>query len=588
MNPLSPYHSTSSEVLLKRFRLWRRQYLHVVIYTSLFWIFVDVFFIMLFSDCTKEIIIPCSSSLSTNKNSKIIDHNVQLHPKIIIDKINERKKVVFDNTTMIDATKKNIAPKWWKIDPGATNPMNWHGEGGRAVVVPDELKEEAKKRFAENQFNILASDLMALNRSIKDQRSARCLSHKFPPDLPSTSIIIVFHNEGNSTLLRTLTSIILRSPIQYIHEIIMVDDASINREYLKDTLEAFTKELPVSVRILRNTERLGLMKSRLRGAQIATGDTLTFLDAHIECSPGWLQYLLYEVKKDRLGFSCIIYLILSNFSHLSVENIIPRTWIRSVLTNNTDKIVLKSDKHDINPINRIENKSFICDRMRKNDGTREENVSSEVDDHLINILRPYCDIVPILRNNWISARHYIESDIIFIIYTGASFYHSRATAVRDTWLSRVTYKYFFSQTPYSSLPVTVIEGAGETYLSNIKKLYRGMQIAYKKHNQTAKFYFLASCDTFVNVPHLLKRLESFDYKQPIIIGGFPSNHTCYVKRNATNDIISYPSGGAGFLLSAHMMKLMVPKLNSYFENDWPLTENTAHTDGKKKIHLFFF
>ena len=35
------------------------------------------------------------------------------------------------------------------------------------------------------------------------------------------------------------------------------------------------------------------------GAEIATGETLTFLDAHIECSPGWLQYLLYEVKKDR-------------------------------------------------------------------------------------------------------------------------------------------------------------------------------------------------------------------------------------------------------------------------------------------------
>lgn len=36
-------------------------------------------------------------------------------------------------------------------------------------------------------------------------------------------------------------------------------------EYLKDTLEQFVKELPVSVNILRNKERLGLMKSRLKG-----------------------------------------------------------------------------------------------------------------------------------------------------------------------------------------------------------------------------------------------------------------------------------------------------------------------------------
>lgn len=55
----------------------------------------------------------------------------------------------------------------------ATNPPNWHGEGGRAVAIPNELQAESKDRFKENQFNILASDLIALNRSIKDQRSAK-------------------------------------------------------------------------------------------------------------------------------------------------------------------------------------------------------------------------------------------------------------------------------------------------------------------------------------------------------------------------------------------------------------------------------
>ena len=54
-----------------------------------------------------------------------------------------------------------------------TNPSSWPGEGGRAVVIPAHLKESSKTRFKENQFNIVASDLMALNRSINDQRSSR-------------------------------------------------------------------------------------------------------------------------------------------------------------------------------------------------------------------------------------------------------------------------------------------------------------------------------------------------------------------------------------------------------------------------------
>lgn len=118
MNTLSPYHSTSRDVLLKRFRIWRRQHLHVVIYTSLFWIFIDVFFIMLFSDCTKEIILPCSSSVHTEKTTRSLDPNFLLNPKIIINKINKRHVPIVEQSTVKETTKKSLARKWWEIQPG--------------------------------------------------------------------------------------------------------------------------------------------------------------------------------------------------------------------------------------------------------------------------------------------------------------------------------------------------------------------------------------------------------------------------------------------------------------------------------------
>ena len=54
----------------------------------------------------------------------------------------------------------------------------------------------------------------------------RCKTLRYDQDLPSASVIIIFTNEAWSPLIRTIWSVINRSPPRFLKEIVLVDDFS--------------------------------------------------------------------------------------------------------------------------------------------------------------------------------------------------------------------------------------------------------------------------------------------------------------------------------------------------------------------------
>ncbi|XP_068683019.1 polypeptide N-acetylgalactosaminyltransferase 2-like [Montipora foliosa] len=58
--------------------------------------------------------------------------------------------------------------------------------------------------YSSNAYNQEASDKAAFDRDVPDVRSSECQARSWKTDLPTTSIIICFHNEGRAALLRTV------------------------------------------------------------------------------------------------------------------------------------------------------------------------------------------------------------------------------------------------------------------------------------------------------------------------------------------------------------------------------------------------
>ncbi|GAV02000.1 hypothetical protein RvY_12618-2 [Ramazzottius varieornatus] len=182
-----------------------------------------------------------------------------------------------------------------------------HGENGAAVHLTGDEFNRSEILFKKEAFNIIASDMISLQRSLPDVRVKECRNIQYDWDLPTASIVIIFHNEAWSPLLRTVWSVINRSPPELLKEIILLDDYS-DREELHEKLDKYVAENfdRNVVRIVRCKERQGLISARVRGAEAATGDVLIFLDSHCEANVGWIEPLLQRIKDKPKHMLCPI------------------------------------------------------------------------------------------------------------------------------------------------------------------------------------------------------------------------------------------------------------------------------------------
>eukprot|EP00914_Ancora_sagittata_P032385 GHVO01065546.1.p1 GENE.GHVO01065546.1~~GHVO01065546.1.p1 ORF type:complete len:636 (+),score=78.71 GHVO01065546.1:182-1909(+) len=148
-------------------------------------------------------------------------------------------------------------------------------------------------------FNLLLSDSIDLDRDASDNRPNQCRDKRYDyNELPSACIIIVFYNEPFSTLMRSVHSVLNRTPSSILHQIILVDDGSdidwISRDG-SNYIEEYIHYIP-KTRLVRNDKRKGIVGARMTGIRACEAPIFVILDSHIEANEGWLEPLVERIK----------------------------------------------------------------------------------------------------------------------------------------------------------------------------------------------------------------------------------------------------------------------------------------------------
>ena len=161
------------------------------------------------------------------------------------------------------------------------------------------------KKLAEEYFNkregyneSFVDSIPIVRPDSPDFRPPPCKNITYPRSETKISVVLNFHNELLSLVLRSVYSVLIAIPAHNFHEIILIDDGS-NLTQFFDLLEIkpITDSFSVSVKYFRFQENKGLVYSRRFGCKSASGDVVLVLDSHVEINPGFIEPLLSITDK---------------------------------------------------------------------------------------------------------------------------------------------------------------------------------------------------------------------------------------------------------------------------------------------------
>ncbi|XP_033626031.1 N-acetylgalactosaminyltransferase 7-like [Asterias rubens] len=190
------------------------------------------------------------------------------------------------------------------------------GEMGMSVTFEDWEKAAVENSVREYAMNMYGSDKISLDRSLPDLRDPQCKHWHYLEDLPQVSVVIAFHDEGWSTLIRTVHSVINRSPPYLLKEILLVDDYS-TRKHLRKQLDDYIKTVKLAgiVKLIRTRKREGVIGARMYGFTRASAPVIVSMDAHCEVGTNWLAPLLSVLATNRTSIAVPIIDIIDNMDY---------------------------------------------------------------------------------------------------------------------------------------------------------------------------------------------------------------------------------------------------------------------------------